>query len=437
MRILFISSANMIAANLAYVMKNEGHEVKLFIDEPDRKENFDGMVEKTDDWEKELKWVGKGAGSLIVFDDIGYGKKQDQLRAEGYSVFGGSALADKLESDREYGQKIFQEAGMKIVPIKNFKDIPSTIDFIKKHKGSWVIKQNGSASKSLNYVSHFDDGHDLINVLENYQTNLKGEMRTITLQQKIKGVEIACARYFNGTDWVGPIEMNIEHKKFFPGDMGPATSEMGTLAWYDEDENNRLFQETLSKIKPYLQEISYRGCIDINCIVNETGAYPLEATSRFGSPINYLQTEFHRSPWGKLLKAIADGENYDLKCKRGYGVVVLLTVPPFPYAKKLREMSPKGMNIYFDPILEERHFHHVHFEGVAMKKSGNRNQYYVSDYQGYILYVTAVDKTVNLARAKINKLIGHIYIPKMFYRHDIGTNFVEDSYDKLRWWKYL
>lgn len=437
MKILFISSSNMIATNLAYVLKQEGHKVKLFIDDVDRKDNFENIVEKTDDWHKELSWVGKGKNSLIIFDDIGYGKIQDQLRKNGYSVFGGSELADRLESDRQYAHEIFTTVGIKTVPVKNFNGILSAIDFIKKNKEAWVIKQNDSASKSLNYVGQFDDGRDVINVLENYQKNVKGQMRTITLQQKIHGIEIAVARYFNGSDWVGPIEVNEEHKKLFPGDLGPMTSEMGTLAWYEDNENNKLFQETLLKLKPHLQKINFKGAIDINCIVNQTGAYPLEATPRFGSPIIYLQNDIHQSPWGELLKAIADGRNYDLKWKRGYGIVVLVTVPPFPYTKKLREMSPKGIDIHFNKTLRESDFKHIHFEGVSLRNRKGKGQYYVSDHQGYILYATAVQPSVELARRKVNKLIKKIHIPKMFYRHDIGIGFIEETYDKLHAWGYL
>ena len=436
MRILFISSSDIIAGNLAYVMKNEGHDVKLFIDNNDRKENFENMVPKTNDWRKELEWEGKKG--LIVFDDIGYGKIQEKLRIQGYSVFGGNRLSDKLEIDRQYAQKIFAECGIKTVPIKNFKNISNTIEFIKKNKDAWVIKQNGIASKSLNYVAHFSDSRDVISLLENYQTNLKGEIRTITLQQKIEGVEIGVARYFNGLDWVGPMEINIEHKKFFPGDMGPATSEMGTLAWYDNNENNKLFQETLNKLKSHLQKINFKGDIDINCIVNKNGAYPLEATPRFGSPMIYLQEEIHKSSWAKFLKSIADGKNFNLRWNKGYGIVILLTVPPFPYTKKLKEMSPKGINIYFDSKLKQSEFKkHIHFEGVALKEINAKKQYYISDYQGYIVYVTAMGKTVKSARKKINDLIKHIYIPKMFYRHDIGSGFIEETQYKLKQWGYL
>ncbi len=209
----------------------------------------------------------------------------------------------------------------------------------------------------------------------------------------MEGIELACARYFNGKDWVGPIEMNVEYKKMFPGNLGPTTGEMGTLAWYDDDiENNKLYQETLARMKPYLQKIDYRGDIDINVIVNKTGAYPLEATPRLGAPIIYLHAEFHTSPWGAFLKALADGRSYDLKYKKGYGIVVVLAVPPAPYSKKIKEMSPKGLDIYFDPKMKPRDMKHVWFEGVAARASRGKKRYFISDEDGYVAYVTAVDR---------------------------------------------
>jgi phosphoribosylamine--glycine ligase len=261
-------------------------------------------------------------------------------------------------------------------------------------------------------------------------------MRTVTLQKKVEGVEIGVARYFNGTDWVGPIEMNVEYKKFFPGDLGPATSEMGTLAWYDDnDTENKLFQETLAKLKPYLQKIGYRGDIDLGCIVNETGAYPLEATPRFGSPIVHLHSEIHQSPWGEFLLAIAKGEPYKLKWRRGYGIVILVTVPPFPYSKKLPHNSSYGINVYFDEKMKKEDFKHVHFKEVSLRAGDN--QYYISDHRGYILYLTGMGQAVDQAQKKVYDLAKNIHIPKMFYRNDIGDKFEEESYDKLREWGYL
>lgn len=107
---------------------------------------------------------------------------------------------------------------------------------------------------------------------------------------------------------------------------------MGTVLWYDENEDNRLFNETLVKLRGYLRKIDFRGDIDINCIVNEQGAFPIEATPRFGYPAIYAQSNIHRSPWGEFLKAVADGKSHQLKWKKGYCIVVLVATPPFPYS---------------------------------------------------------------------------------------------------------
>lgn len=121
MRVLFISK-DLLAGDVARLIKEEGHEVKLYIKDKARRENLEGMVDKTNDWKKELKWVGKEG--LIVFDDVGFGADQDKLRKQGYAVFGGSERADLLETDRKYGQQIFAEYGMDTVENEKFQNIP-------------------------------------------------------------------------------------------------------------------------------------------------------------------------------------------------------------------------------------------------------------------------------------------------------------------------
>jgi phosphoribosylamine--glycine ligase len=435
MNVLFISSSNIIAGNLARVIQSEGHNVKLFIDDDHRKLNFENMVTKTPDWKAELNWVGKKG--LIIFDDIGYGKIQDDLRRQGFSVFGGCELGDKLETDRQFAQQVFKKHKIKTLPTYNFSNISDCIKYIKRNKKAWVIKQNGNASKHLNYVSICDDSRDAIDILENYACTYERQIQTVSIQERIKGIEIAVGRFFNGNDWVGPIELNIEHKKLFPGDLGPATSEMGTLAWHDDNENNRLYRETLAKLTPFLRQIQYKGDIDLNCIVNDKGAFPLEATPRLGSPIIYLQTVFHKSPWGDFLKAIADGQPYALKWRRGFGVVILLAVAPFPYCKEMAHINSKGVSIFFDSTLKKNDFEHIHFEGVAMKTIKGEEQYYISDTQGYVLYVTALSKDAGTSQAKALERIKSVQIPKVFYRRDISSKFIEHDCKVLKKWGYL
>lgn len=432
MKVLFVSN-DLLAGSLAYVLTKEGCEVKLHILSKQQEENFTNLIPKTNNWKKELSWVGKDG--LIIFDDVGFGEEQDKLRLCGYSVFGSNTVGDRLETDRAWAQSVFKKYGLSTLPTYDFHSIDKAISFVKEHSGQWVVKQNGSASKSINYIGQLKDGTDVISVLQNYKRH-SNKIGTITLQKRIYGVEIGIGRFFNGIDWVGPIEINIEHKKLFPGDVGPTTGEMGTIAWYDDNESNKLFNLTLEKLKPFLKEIDFRGDIDLGCIANEKGVFPLEATPRFGSPIIHLQCQLHKSPWFAFLKAIADGKKYNLRWKKGFGIVIMISTPPFPYTKKLVGVSSYGTKIHFEKNIPTNCFgKRIHFEEVSYDLKNKK--YYISDHRGYVMYITSVSKSISSAASDVYKLVKKIYIPKMFYRNDIGLKFEKEDIAKLIKWGYL
>lgn len=435
MNILFISR-ELIAADLAYQLKKEGCNVKLFIESENYKNCFDGIIEKTTNWKKELKWVRNNG--LIVFDDVGYGKIQEDLRRKGYFVIGGSNDGDKMELNREYGQKVMKECGIEINDDFETKShtINSAIEFIKKNKGEWVLKKENH-NEELTYVGNKKDGSDLISILESYRIRFGGSYRC-GLQKKICGIEIAIGRFFNGKDWVGPLIFNREHKHFCNDNIGPMGGETGTLMWYEKDENKKLFQKTLAKLKPQLQKSNYKGYVDINCLVtNRNDVYPMEITSRFGSSTNETQSEIQGFFWSNFLLAMAKGEDYNLKYKKGYAINVALTVPPFPYITSDKKLSQKGVDIFFSQELTKEDFSHIHFEEVSAKNKNNKVNYFVAGDTGYVLYITECDSTVQKARKKVYDIIDKIIIPKMFYRTDIGLKFMKEDWKLLKKWEWI
>ena len=72
----------------------------------------------------------------------------------------------------------------------------------------------------------------------------------------------------------------------------------------------------------------------------------MEATARLGSPIVHLHSEIHKSPWGEFLYAIAKGENYNLKWEKGFGLVVLVAIPPFPYTEERKKYTLRFKYLY-------------------------------------------------------------------------------------------
>jgi phosphoribosylamine---glycine ligase len=430
MNILFISKSA-IGIDLVRKLQNEGHNVKLYIEDKRVKECFSFMVKKITNWKKELVWVKDG---LIIFDDCGYGKIQDDLRKKGFNVFGGNAVADKIEYNREYTTSIFEKYKINTFKTKTFKNILDAAEFAIKHRGQWVIKREGNNTKFVSHVGEDHDGRDVIMLLKNYSVMKNLNKQSVSLQKRIQGIEIGVGRYFNGNNWVGPIEMNVEHPHLFSGAVGPFTSEMGTVAWYTEKEN-KLYKETLAKLETFLREINYKGDIGINCIVNKNKVYALELTPRIGTPIIHLQSEIHTSPWGEFLLAIAKGENYKLKYKKGYGVVMTLAVPPFPFGNLFQTNVCYGLSINIKKTTKEER-KHIHFEEVS-RRPDKEEFYYVSGHDGYVCYTTAVGKTISIAHKKSLSIAQKIHVPKIFFRNDIGLDFEKESLPKLKKWGWV
>ena len=428
MNILAVSGDFSIGDMCDYFIR-EGHSVKLYLDDPYYTKSAEGRFTLIDNWRDELAWVGKDG--LIVFDTTDFGMDQDELRLKGYTVIGGSSMAERCEDDREYGQKVFHDGGLTVLPTHHFNSTTEAIHFIKEHPKQWVLKHNGHADMTATYIGDANDGQDVIEILSKIT---KTDDTTLILQERVHGVEIGIARYFNGTDWVGPIEYNIEHKRLEDGDTGPTTWEMGTLMWFDRDESSKLFTETLARLKPLLAQAKFHGDVDINCIINEHGVFPLEWTARFGFPALQLQRVLITSPFTDFLYGVAQGKQCDFEYTKGYGVIVLIAVPPFPYNTPLGNESFINTPITYSEQLTPDEKSRIHFEDVYLNTDGKMH---ISGENGFVMHVSGKGSTVEEARHSAYTLIEKVVLPKKFYRKDIGLSFIEKNQKLLKQWGWL
>ena len=285
MKFLFISLES-LSGDLAWSVKKEGHEVKAYIK---AKGDFDvssGFIDRVERWEDYVEWA-----DVIVFDDVEFGEQAEKLRKKGKLVVGGSVYTDRLEIDREFGQAELKKYGVNILPSWNYSNYDEVIAFIKENPSRYVFKPSGntpSGGKGLLFIGEEEDGKDLIEILDQNKKVWQKKAPVFQLQKYVTGVEVAVGAFFNGHDFIKPINVNFEHKRIFPGDIGPFSGEMGTLMFWSEPNN--LFKATLVKMLPALQESGYIGYIDINCIVNGRGIYPLEWTCRFGYPKRHVHS---------------------------------------------------------------------------------------------------------------------------------------------------
>ncbi|MBI1975339.1 MAG: phosphoribosylamine--glycine ligase [Parcubacteria group bacterium] len=337
-----------------------------------------------------------------------------------------------MEIDREFGQTELKKAGVNVLPSWHFPNYDEAIAFIKQRPDRYVFKPSGntpSGGKGLLFLGQEEDGRDLIALLEQNKSLWQKKAPQFLLQKFVSGVEVAVGAFFNGKEFIYPVNVNFEHKRIFPGDIGPFAGEMGTLMYWSEP--NYLFQATLGKMLPDLQASGYVGYVDINCIVNGRGIYPLEFTSRFGYPTIQIQLEGIQAPTGEWLYRLARGDSFELKTKRGFQIGVRVLVPSYLVSNK--DVETVGM--YHDLAIMFKDPHNR--EGIHIEDIKNDNGIWrIAGVSGCLLVVTASGTTVEETRRIAYSRLQNIMVPNMFYRTDIGQNWTLDS-DRLHTWGYL
>ncbi len=424
LKFLFVSIDALIS-DIAWQVSKEGHEVRYYIDSEDERGIGDGFVPKVDAWEPHVDWA-----DVIVFDDVlGQGTLAERLRREGHAVIGGTAYTDRLEDDRSFGQEELKKHGVSIIPFQDFTDFDAAIAHVEMNPAPYVIKPSGEAQniKRLLFVGQEDDGKDIIHVLQSYKAVYSDTVKQFQLQKRVRGVEVAVGAFFNGKRFMMPINVNFEHKLLFPGDIGPATGEMGTCMYWSGP--NRIFRATLAKLEKRLAEEGYVGYIDVNCIVNGQGIYPLEFTARFGYPTISIQADGLSMPVAEFLHGMATGSLTEFKAKRGFQIGLRVVVPPFPYNDpKTFEANSKDRVVIF----RKPNYEGIHIEDVKLVKG----EWLITGHTGVVLIVTGLGISVKQAQAQAYQRVKNILIPNMYYRKDIGDRWFED-HDKLHSWGYL
>lgn len=436
MKFLIFSEYGEIADLGIYLQDVEKHDVVIHIPDKPSKSIAEGILEHVSDW---YRYIGKGY--VWVFDSCSFGDLQDWLREKGESVIGGSKKGDELENDRQMGQDWFSAAGFDQVESHNFSDFDEAIEFIRENTDRrWIMKQNGSAPKSLSHIGKFDSGVDMLQHLDEMK---KGWNETqygkvdFDMMEVVEGLEVGASAFFNGSDWMkqdGKVAgyLNFEEKKEADGGTGETCGEMGTT-FYGCTEENELFSELICKpkIKEKLRQIGFRGFFDINTIVTDEGrVVALEPTCRFGIPAtSYELLDGIESGVGEFLEAIAKGKDKPIRLRMGWGMVMCVVAKPFPIESDVEETSTSvdeklwilqdGKPIDdFTPEQRRR----VHLYNFKKDDDG----YKVATKNGYLLTVTGSGESIEGIRTELIDFIKeNLFISGQKYRSDIGKRVEE------------
>jgi phosphoribosylamine--glycine ligase len=332
-----------------------------------------------------------------------------------------------------------------------FASYAEGIAHIERAPARLVLKFNGAGSeRTRNYVGQAPDGSDVAALLQGYAHHAAARDANpgadphatldattsdevdYVLMDHLEGVEVGVGAYFNGEQFMQPVCMDFEHKRFFPGDLGELTGEMGTIVTYRGGE--RLFRAALAPLAPVLRDGGYCGYINVNLIANEEGLWPLEFTSRFGYPGFAICGALHTDPWDVVLRRLAyrdrtpPAERLNFGTRGGFAAGVVLTVPPFPYRQGYAELS-KGTPILLAPGMTDAQRTDIAWGEVALEEGG---QFVASGACGYLGVALGRGDAISTANDAAVALARQVLVPNLRYRTDIGERLLAGEWARLQ-----
>lgn len=400
----------------------EGHQVRVSVSWPLASETMAGLVPRVEDWRDELGWIREaGAEGVIVFEAVGFGELQDELRREGYKVIGGSALGDRLENDRAFAQGLLADLGLNVARCVEFADAESALADLRARPRRTVFKVSASAGET--FVGAFSDGADIAALLAAREQEA-GER--FILMDFVEGLETGVGAYFDGERFLRPACVDWEHKRFFAGDMGELTGEMGTVATFDGSA--RLFEACLKPFEPRLREAGHVGYVNLNTMINERGVWPLEFTCRFGYPGFAVLEPLQRLGWGDLFRCMIGQTANRFEAEPGFSLCVVLSTPPFPHSRKELD-AVVGLPVLAGEI-DPRH---LHWSEVGLREG----RLVTTGLYGWTGVVTGTGPTVEEAKAAAYARARQVHCPNLRYRLDIGDRLIDGQLAQLQEWGWL
>jgi phosphoribosylamine--glycine ligase len=318
----------------------------------------------------------------------------DELRMNGFPVFGPSAGAARIEGSKSYAKDVMRTAG-----------VPHA-ETLSVARPPCVVKADGLASGKGVFVCHtVDEVDDALRAVSGLGTEF-------VIEELLEGDEISLFALTDGRLAV-PFGAAQDFKRIGDGDTGPNTGGMGAYSpvpWFPSVE------ELVAQIhQPVIDELARRGTPFVGCLfaglmITADGPKVLEFNARFGDP--ETQVLVPRLD-GDLLQmlfacAVGDASGTTMSMRDDAAVTVVLAAPDYPARSDYAGVQIDGI------AAAEETGAIVFHGGTAVRGDA------VVTNGGRILSVTAIGSTVGEARDRTYAAVDLISFDGAQYRRDIA-----------------
>jgi len=344
--------------------------------------------------------------------------KQDPALAE-LSIIGPSAEAAQLEGSKAYAKAFMQRHGIPTAGYREFtKDnLEEGLAYVRQHSLPVVLKADGLASGKgvLICTSHEEAATELEAMIG--AAKFGAASAKVVVEEFLSGIELSVFILTDGKDWLLLPEAK-DYKRIGEGDTGLNTGGMGAVspvpfadAAFMEKVRTRVIEPTVRGL--HEEQLDYRGFVFFGLIKVDDDPFVIEYNCRMGDPETEVVLPRIQGDLAAALLATAEGRLKELQLgadpRAAATIMAVSGGYPGDYAKGFA-ISGLAQRPAEDSIV----FH----AGTA-----DRNGQIVTS-GGRVLCATTLAATLTEAVARSKKTLEEISFEGMYYRRDIGYEFV-------------
>ena len=337
----------------------------------------------------------------------------DTLREAGFSVFGPSKAAARLEASKSFTKEICDAAHAPTAGYGHFTDALSAKAHVQDQGAPIVVKADGlAAGKGVIIATTVAEAEAAIDDM--FGGAFGGAGAEVVIEEFMTGEEASFFVLVDGED-VLPIGTAQDHKRVGEGDSGPNTGGMGAYSPAPIMTGD-VTQKALDEIvRPTMSEMArrgtpYSGVLYVGLMIEHGQPRLVEYNVRFGDPECQVLMMRLGAQALDLIHACAEGRLGDMKVTWGddHAMTVVLAANGYPGAYE------KGTEIGGLETLTEDSFTQMFHAGTALKDGK------VVATGGRVLNATARGTTLAEAKDRAYALVDAVDWPQGFCRRDIG-----------------
>ena len=288
---------------------------------------------------------------IILFEASGSASCRTSCARRVSRSIGGSAFGDRLENDRAYAQRLLGELGLQRRADDRIRRAPPTRSrILRERPRRCVFKMSASAGET--FVGSCPTAATSPSLLQRSRPpsdDVRPDGSSST------GVETGVGAYFNGAQFLRPACLDWEHKRFFAGDLGELTGEMGTVATLRGAERS---------VRGHPGAASSRCCAEAgHCRLRQPQHDRQRATASGRSSslaasairVSPFSNRCRRSAGASCSRPFGPGARPNFRRMEASRFAIVLSTPPFPYSRKELD-APVGLPVIIGEV-EEAHLH--------------------------------------------------------------------------------